>query len=109
MDVKFSFLNRYFHEEVYVEKPKVLSDPYFSDHVYKLKKDIYGLKQASRAWYERVTEFLINHEYNRGGIEKTLFVKNDEGKFMVAHIYVDDLVFYGMSDKMVENFVQQMH
>ena len=66
------------------------------------------MKPAPRAWYERLTEFLINHGYHIGGVDKTLFVKNDKGKLMIAQIYVDDIVFGGISDKMVEHFVHQM-
>jgi len=55
MDVKSAFLNGYVHEEVYVEKPKGFVDPNFRDHVYKLKKTLFGLKQVPRAWYERLT------------------------------------------------------
>lgn len=109
MDVKIAFLNMYLYEEVYVKQPKGFTDPNFIDHVFKLKKSLYGLKQAPRAWYERLTEFLINHGYNRRGIDKALFVKNDGGKLMIAQIYVDDIVFSGMSDTLVQNFVQQMH
>ncbi|GJZ73848.1 retrovirus-related pol polyprotein from transposon TNT 1-94 [Tanacetum coccineum] len=49
MDVKTSFLNGPFKEEVYVSQPDRFVDPDFPDHVYRLKKALYGLKQASRA------------------------------------------------------------
>lgn len=73
-----------------------------------MKKALYGLKRAPRAWYERLNELLINNGYNIGGIDKTLFLKNDRGKLMIAQIYVDAIVFAGISDKMVKHFVHQM-
>ena len=101
--------------------------------MYKLKKPLYGLKQAPRAWYERLTKFLVENGYRKGGIdktlftkeeclvcnennevirkvgiEKTLFVKEEEGKIMIAQIYVDDIMFGGMSNKMFQHFVKQM-
>lgn len=76
--------------------------------MYKLKKPLYGLKQAPRTWYERLTKFLVNNGYKCGGIDKTLFIKNDRVKLMITQIYVDDIVFGGMSDQMVKHFVQQM-
>ncbi|MCH93095.1 putative gag-pol polyprotein, partial [Trifolium medium] len=65
MDVKSVFLNRYLHEEVYVEQPKGFIDPNLPNHAYKLKKALYGLKQAPRAWYERLTKFLVSHGYRK--------------------------------------------
>jgi hypothetical protein len=108
MDVKSAFLNGYLNEEVYVEQPKGFVDPNYPDHVYRLKKALYGLKQAPRAWYERLTKFLVQQGYRKGETDKTLFVREEKGKFMIAQIYVDDIVFGGMSDPMVKMFVNQM-
>ena len=49
MDVKCAFLNGYLNEEVFVEQPNGFQDPHFSDHVLRLKKALFGLKQAPRA------------------------------------------------------------
>ncbi|WJX83468.1 hypothetical protein P8452_66129 [Trifolium repens] len=108
MDVKSAFLNGYLNEEVYVEQPKGFVDPNYPDHVYRLKKALYGLKQAPRAWYERLTKFLVQQGYRKGETDKTLFVREEKGKFVIAQIYVDDIVFGGMSDPMVKMFVNQM-
>ena len=59
MDVKSAFLNDILNEEVYVEQPKGFEDPHYPNHVYKLKKALYDLKQAPRAWYDRLTTFLV--------------------------------------------------
>ncbi|WJX25548.1 hypothetical protein P8452_14576 [Trifolium repens] len=108
MDVKSAFLNGYLQEEVYVEQPKGFVDPEHPNYVYKLKKALYGLKQTPRAWYERLTQFLEEQGYRKGGSDKTLFVKEEKGKFIIAQIYVDDIVFGGMSNTMVQHLVQQM-
>nr|GEV09757.1 retrovirus-related Pol polyprotein from transposon TNT 1-94 [Tanacetum cinerariifolium] len=50
MDVKTTFLNGELKEEVYVSQPVV--DPDHPTHVYQLKKALYGLKKAPRAWYQ---------------------------------------------------------
>jgi hypothetical protein len=108
LDVKSAFLNVYLNEEVNVEQPKGFVDPSIPSHVYRLKKALYGLKQAPRSWYERLTQFQVNQGYVKGGTDKTLFVKDDNGRLMIAQIYADDIVFGGMSDKMVQHFIQQM-
>jgi hypothetical protein len=52
IDVKIAFLNGPIKEEVYVEQPTGFEDERYPDHVYKLSKVLYRLKQALRPWYE---------------------------------------------------------
>jgi hypothetical protein len=49
MDVKSAFLNGPIKEEVYVEQPSGFEDQEYPNHVYKIQKVLYGLKQALRA------------------------------------------------------------
>ncbi|CAM8983988.1 unnamed protein product [Rhodiola kirilowii] len=108
MDVNSAFLNGLLNEEEYVAQPKGFEDPHHPYYVYRLKKALYGLKQVPRAWYKRLTEFLINHGYVRGGVDKMLFVKHTELDFIIAQIYVDDIVFGSSNQKLVDKFVKQM-
>ena len=75
MDVKKAFLNGILQEEVYVKQPPGFEDPQFPHHVYRLDKALYGLKQAPKAWYECLSEYLISEGYQRGTIDKTLFLR----------------------------------
>lgn len=59
IDVKSVFLNGILSKEVYVERPKGFEDPKLPNHAYRLKKTLYGLKQARRAWYERLATYLL--------------------------------------------------
>ena len=61
MDVKSAFLNRYIKEEVYVEQPPGFEDHKYTDYVFKVTKALYDLKQAPRAWYERLSSFLLQY------------------------------------------------
>lgn len=74
MDVKSAFLNGILQEEVYIAQPKGFEDPQFPDHVYKLKRAMYGFKQAPRAWYERLAHFFLKARSKRGSVDKTLFI-----------------------------------
>ncbi|GJV43180.1 putative ribonuclease H-like domain-containing protein [Tanacetum coccineum] len=75
MDVKSAFLYGKIEEEVYVCQPLGFEDPDFPDRVYKVKKALYGLHQAPRAWYETLSTYLLDNGFQRGKIDKTLFIK----------------------------------
>ena len=68
MDVKSAFLNGFIKEDVYVEQPHGFEDYKFPNHIYKLKKALLGLKQAPRSWYERLSTFLLEKDFERGKI-----------------------------------------
>ncbi|GJX37082.1 retrovirus-related pol polyprotein from transposon TNT 1-94 [Tanacetum coccineum] len=70
MDVKTTFLNGPFKEEVFVSRPDGFVDPDFPNHVYRLKKALYDLKQAPRAWYDKMSSFLIEHHFTKDLLKK---------------------------------------
>ncbi|GJU06236.1 retrovirus-related pol polyprotein from transposon TNT 1-94 [Tanacetum coccineum] len=60
MDVKMTFLNSILREEAYVRQPDGFVDPDNPNHVYRLKKARYRLKQALRVWYDLLSSFLLS-------------------------------------------------
>jgi hypothetical protein len=83
MDVKIAFLNGMLSEEVYVKQPPGFEDLKYPDHVYKLKKSLYGLKQATRAWYDILSNFLVENDFKRGQVDTTLFRKTFEKDILI--------------------------
>ncbi|GKD29841.1 retrovirus-related pol polyprotein from transposon TNT 1-94 [Tanacetum coccineum] len=79
MDVKSAFLYGKIEEEVYVCQPPGFEDPDFPDRVYKVEKALYRLHQAPRAWYETLSTYLLDNGFQRGKIDKTLFIRRDKG------------------------------
>nr|GEV23361.1 retrovirus-related Pol polyprotein from transposon TNT 1-94 [Tanacetum cinerariifolium] len=73
MDVKTTFLNGELKEEVYVYQPEGFIDPDHPTHVYRLKKALYGLKHAPRAWYDTLSRFLLDNKFSKGAVDPTLF------------------------------------
>nr|GEZ93212.1 putative Gag-Pol polyprotein [Tanacetum cinerariifolium] len=53
-------------EEVYVAQPDGSVDPNHPEKVYRLRKSLYGLKQARRAWYDKLSNFLISKGFTKG-------------------------------------------
>ncbi|GKC09767.1 putative ribonuclease H-like domain-containing protein, partial [Tanacetum coccineum] len=80
MDVKSAFLYGKIEEEVYVCQPPRFEDPDFLDRVYKVEKALYGLHQAPRAWYETLSTYMLDNGFQRGKIDKTLFIKRHKGE-----------------------------
>ncbi|GJU36565.1 retrovirus-related pol polyprotein from transposon TNT 1-94 [Tanacetum coccineum] len=70
MDVKTAFLNSELKEEVYVSQPRGFVDPDHPIHVYHLKKALYDLKQAPRAWYNTLSRFLLDNKFSNS-MDKT--------------------------------------
>ncbi|GJU74759.1 putative ribonuclease H-like domain-containing protein [Tanacetum coccineum] len=93
MDVKSAFLYGEIDEEVYVTQPNGFEDLYFPKHVYKVVKALYGLHQAPRAWYARLSTFLLKNNYRRGTIDKTLFIKKNSRDIILVQVYVEDIIF----------------
>ncbi|GJW74196.1 retrovirus-related pol polyprotein from transposon TNT 1-94 [Tanacetum coccineum] len=79
MDVKTAFLNGILREEVYASQPDRFVDQDNPNHEYKLKKAIYGLKQAPYAWYDLLSKFLLSQEFSKGTVDPTLFIRR-QGK-----------------------------
>nr|GEV55306.1 retrovirus-related Pol polyprotein from transposon TNT 1-94 [Tanacetum cinerariifolium] len=70
MDVKTTFLNSEFKEEVYVSQPEGFVDPDHPTHVYHLNKALYGLKQAPRVWYDNLSWFLLDNKFSKEILKK---------------------------------------
>ncbi|GKC76432.1 retrovirus-related pol polyprotein from transposon TNT 1-94 [Tanacetum coccineum] len=75
MDVKTAFLNDELKEEVYVSQPKGFIDPDHPTHFYHLKKALYGLKHAPRAWYNTLSRFILDNKFSKGVVDPTYQAK----------------------------------
>nr|GFA02240.1 retrovirus-related Pol polyprotein from transposon TNT 1-94 [Tanacetum cinerariifolium] len=104
MDVKSAFLYGEIEEEVYVTQPKGFKDPHNPKHVYRVVKALYGLYQALKALYARLSTFLLKHHYRRGTINKILFIKKDYRHIILVQVYVDDIIFGSMHKACCDEF-----
>nr|GEU54264.1 retrovirus-related Pol polyprotein from transposon TNT 1-94 [Tanacetum cinerariifolium] len=86
MDVNSVFLYEKIEEEVYVCQPPGVEDPNFPDRVYKVEKALYELHQAPRAWYEPLSTYLLDNGFQRGKIDKTLFIKAQRRTYILLGI-----------------------
>jgi hypothetical protein len=73
LDVQNAFLHGYLEEEVYMRQPSGYEDKNQSHYVCRLDKSLYGLKQASRAWYARLSAKLLQLEFKVSKTDNSLF------------------------------------
>lgn len=88
-DIKTAFLNGKLEEEIFLKQPPGFE---IGDKVYKLKKSLYGLKQAAKVWNETLNSSLLNNGFMRSDIDKCLYTYSSGGATMMILIHVDDLL-----------------
>ena len=96
LDVSNAFLHGDLQEDVYMLVPQGIttSKP---NQVCMLLKSLYGLKQTSRKWYEKLTSLLIQQHYIQSTTDHSLFIKKTDTSFTVLLVYVDDVIIVGDS------------
>jgi hypothetical protein len=102
MDVKIAFLNGVIEEEVYIEQPQGFEVEDMKTHVCKLKKALYRLKQAPRAWYGRINSFLTNLGFTKSKVDSNLYFKVMNDEPVILLLYVDDLFLTGEVKLIIE-------
>ncbi len=92
MDVKNVILHGDLHEEVYMEQPPGYVDQTHLNLVYRLKKTLYSLKEAPRAWSDKIGLYLVRSGFQASNVEFSLYVKKTNHGIIIIVIYVDDLI-----------------
>nr|GEY33703.1 hypothetical protein [Tanacetum cinerariifolium] len=108
MEVKTAFLNGELNEVVHASQPEGFVDPDLPTHVYRLKKALYRLKQAPRAWYDKLSRFLMSTGFSKGVVDPTLFMRKTGKHILLVQIYVDDIIFASTNPKSCEFFANEM-
>ncbi|XP_022858509.1 uncharacterized protein LOC111379383 [Olea europaea var. sylvestris] len=92
MDIKTAFLNGDIDETIYMVQPEnfVSRDP--KSMVCKLKKSIYGLKQASRQWYHKFHQVITSYSFEANVVDDCVYHKFSESKYIFLVLYVNDIL-----------------
>jgi hypothetical protein len=102
MDVKRTFLNGEIKEEGYVDKPQGFGVHDRETYVCRLKKDLYGLKKAPRAWYGRIDFFLMRLGFTKSSVDPNHYFKVVDDGPVILLLYVDGMFLIGVENIMLE-------
>jgi len=92
MDVKTAFLNGDLSEEIYMTQPAGYVVKGQEQKVCHLMKSIYGLKQASRQWYLKFHQSILNYGFKMMDEDHCVYVLHSKDKFVIMSLYVDDIL-----------------
>jgi transposase InsO family protein len=88
MDVKTAFLNGSLEEDIYMDQPEGFSIKGKEHLACKLKKSIYGLKQASRQWYLKFHNTITSFGFKENTVDRCIYLKVSGSKFIFLILYV---------------------
>jgi hypothetical protein len=108
LDVKSAFLNGELTEEVFVSQPPGFVVRGQEGKVFRLKKALYGLRQAPRAWNAKLESSLLSLGFSRSSSEHAVYTRGKGKSRLLLGVYVDDLVVTGEDQQEIASFKEQM-
>ena len=94
MDVKNAFLNGDLEEVIYMKQPPGYISPSLQTKVCCLFKTIYGLKQSSRRWYQKLSHASVKKGFVVCPVKHGVFYKPDSAGISIIAVSVDDLSIF---------------
>ncbi|KAL2235286.1 UNVERIFIED_CONTAM: Retrovirus-related Pol polyprotein from transposon RE1 [Sesamum indicum] len=107
LDINNAFLHGFIEEEIYMHPPQGYEVP--KGHVCKLKRFLYGLKQASRQWNLEFTKQLEKLGFIQSKVDHCLFTITTKSDFFCLLVYVDDVLPAGPYEKIIAEFKAKLH
>ncbi|RVW25195.1 Retrovirus-related Pol polyprotein from transposon TNT 1-94 [Vitis vinifera] len=92
MDVKTAFLNGNIDKTIYMLQPENFESNDSKQLVCRLKRSIYGLKQASRQWYRKFDKVITSFGFKENTVDQCIYLKFSGSKFIILVLYVDDIL-----------------
>lgn len=87
----------------------VFVDLYYPDHVCRLKKALYGLRQALFAWFQRFNKFLLSFGFCQCRSDSSLFHFHRGTSIIFLLLYVDNIIVTGNDPQVLWRFIDRTH
>ena len=106
LDVRNAFLHGFLSEEVVMQQPSGYRDASRPDHLCRLNRALYDLKQAPRAWFHRLQQFLLLQGFASSLSDSSLFIKRHRSSTVIILVYVDDLIITGNDSSLIDQVIK---
>jgi Reverse transcriptase (RNA-dependent DNA polymerase) len=107
-DITNTFLNGDLNEQVYMHQPQGFINFSHSDYVCLLYKSLYDLKQAPQAWFQKLSDSLLQLGFKSSSYDPSLFLSHFHGHVTLILVYVDDILVIGSSTASVHECIAQL-
>lgn len=91
-----------------MQQPPGFVHPQFPHHVCRLRRSIYGLKHATRAWYHRFSTFLQSIGFTCTNSDTSMFVFLYDKHILILLLYVNDIILTGSSPKLISHLISKL-
>ena len=106
LDISNAFLHGDLMELIYMEQPQGFKHPALPNHVYQLRKSLYGMKQVPHEWFHKLTGQLLRLRLIGSTIDTSLFYLNSGPIYVL--IYADDILILGPSSTKIDDLVKSL-
>ena len=109
MNVKNVFLHGDLEEEIYMKQREGFHVEGKEEYVCRLRKSLYGLKQALRKWYKKFESVMCEQGYKKTTSDHCVFIKKlSDDNFIILLLYVDDMLIVGKDISMIDRLKKQL-
>ncbi|CAI7888951.1 unnamed protein product [Closterium sp. NIES-54] len=106
IDVKNAFLYALVDAVIYVEQPHMYSEG--DSRVCQQQKSLYGIKQAPRLWQQYLHNILLERGFKQLPHVPRMYRRDSRGEYILLTVYVNDLLYTGSSNKLLEQFEKNL-
>lgn len=109
LDVNNAFLNRDLQDDVYIAQPEGIINRNKLYLVCKLNKALYRLKHAPRAWFIKLSNYLMQWGFKCSNSNTSILHYNTKVDMIIFLIYIDDIVVIGTNLSLIWSIVSKLN
>jgi Reverse transcriptase (RNA-dependent DNA polymerase) len=92
-----------------MQQPSGFIDSLQPNHVYNLRKALYSLKQAPRAWFHKLKAFLLSHQFTCSTVDNSLFICHINKLIIYILVYVDDIIITDNDSETISSLINTLN